>query len=215
MSSLDGVFTIQPEELFAKQTTLDRISDLTNAEAIALLPTINTLLTEEAAAWADHCANVQATRYTTIITQAHARGVDIDAIKAMALHYLLTTLPARFAVLARPNRCESLEPLSEALTALRHEVRRDRTCGRAVFGTSHRRVIYDQAFADAISAQEAILTDLENVRMDRLRKMRMMLLGEYQLVFTSTKHVATFVGTMEELGVAVEGVLSGASVGEA
>ena len=214
MSSLDGIFTLQPEELF-KATTLDRINNLSDAEAIALLPKINIILAEEAAAWADYCAKVQAKRYTTIITQAHARGVDIETIKAMALHHLLATLPARFTVLANLNRCESLEPQSEALANLRDEVRRGRTRDSAGFGASHRRFVYDQAFADAISQQEEILTDLENVRINQLRKMRMMLLGEYQLVFTSTKHVATFVGTMEELGVAVEGVLSGASVGEA
>ncbi|GAB7327147.1 hypothetical protein MBLNU13_g11063t1 [Cladosporium sp. NU13] len=214
MSSLDGIFTLQPEELFAR-TTLDRINDLSDAEAIALLPTINTILAHEAAAWADYCTSVQSKRYIAIITQAHARGTDTKTIRAVALHHLLTTLPARFAVLAKLNSCESLEPLSEATTALRDEVRRDRARGNAGLGTSHRRVIYDQAFAEAVSRQEAVLTDLENVRMNRLRQMRMMLLEAYKLAFTSAKHVVTFVGIMEELGIDIESILPGESTGEA
>jgi hypothetical protein len=214
MSSLDGIFTLQPEELFTR-TTLDRINHLSDAEAIALLPKINTILAHEAAAWADCCASVQSKRYTTIVTQAHARGTHVDTIKAMALHHLLTALPARFAVLAKLNRCDSLEPLSEALTALRDEVRRDRARGSAGLGASYRRVVYDQAFADAISQQEATLTDLENVRMNQLRQMRMMLLEAQQTAFTSTKHVVAFVGIMEELGIDIESILSGESAGEA
>ena len=164
MSSLDGIFTLQPEELFTN-TTLDRISHLSDAEAIALLPKINTFLAQEAAAWADHCARLQSKRYTTIITQAHASRTDIETIKAMAIHHILATLPARFTVLAKLNRCEPLEPLSEALSNLRDEVRRDRARGSAGFGASHRRVVYGQTFANTISEQEAILTDLENLRM--------------------------------------------------
>ena len=213
MSSLDGIFTLQPEELFTT-TTLDRISNLSDAEAIALLPNINTILAREAAGWADYCTSVQSKRYIAIITQAHARGADVETIKAMALHHLLTTLPARFAVLAKLNSCESLEPLPESLSNLRDEVRRDRARGSAGFGTSHRRIVYDQAFAEAISQQEAILTDLENMRMNQLRQMRMMLLEARQLAFTSTKHVATFVGVMEELGIDIEGILPRESTGE-
>jgi hypothetical protein len=214
MSSLDGIFTLQPEELFTR-TTLDRINHLSDAEAIALLPKINTTLAHEAATWADYCTSVQAKRYTAIITHAHARGTDVDTIKAMALHHLLTTLPARFAVLAKLNSCESLGPLSEALTALRDEVRRDRARGGASLGASHRRVVHDQAFADAISQQEAILTDLENMRMNQLRQMRMMLLEAQQTAFTGTKHVVAFVGIMEELGIDIESILPGESAGEA
>jgi hypothetical protein len=214
MSSLDGIFTLQPEELFTA-TTLDRISRLSDAEAIALLPRINDILAREAAAWAEHCASVHSKHYTAIITQAYARGTDVETIKAMAIHYLLATLPARFAVLAKINRCESLEPLSEALSTLRDEVRRDGARGSAHFGTSHRRLVRDQAFADAISEQEAILTDLENLRMDQLRQMRMMLLGARQLDFTSTKHVVAFVGMMEELGINIDGLLPGESAGQA
>ena len=214
MSSLDGIFTIQPEELFAN-TTLDRINNLSDAEAVALLPTINAILAHEAAAWADYCKSVQSKRYTVIITQAHARGTDVETIKAMALHHLLTTLPARFTVLAKLNSCEPLESLSEALSNLRVEARRDRARGSAGFGTSHRRVIYDQAFAEAISQQEAILTDLENVRMNQLRQMRMMLLEARQLAFTSTKHVVAFVGVMKELDIDIDGILPVQSAGEA
>ena len=214
MSSLDGIFTLQPEELFAN-TTLDRISHLSDAEAIALLPKITTLLAQEAAAWADHCASAQNKHYATIITQAHARGVDVDTIKAIAIHYVLATLPQRFTVLARVNRCESLAPLSEALSNLRDEVRRGRARGSPGFGASYRRVVYDQAFANAISEQEAILTDLEDLHMDHLRQMHMMLLGERRLAFTSTKHVVAFVGVMEDLGIDVGGLLLGESAGEA
>ncbi|KAM0710897.1 hypothetical protein Q7P35_001635 [Cladosporium inversicolor] len=214
MSSLEGIFTLQPEELFIA-TALDRINNLTDAEAIALLPKINTILTEEAAAWADHCATVQAKHYTTIITQAHTRGVDIETIKAIGLHHLLVALPARFAVLAKLNSCDSLEPLSEALSNLRDEVSRGRARGGTGLGVSHRRVVYDQAFADAISEQEAILNDLENMRMAQLRQMRMMLLGARPSAFTSKKQVGTFVGVLEELGVNIEGLLPGASVEEA
>ena len=214
MSSLDGIFTLQPEELFTT-TTLDRISNLSDAEAIALLPNINTILAREAAGWADYCTSVQSKRYIAIITQAHARGADVETIKAMALHHLLTTLPARFAVLAKLNSCESLEPLSASLSNLRDEVRRDWVGGSAGFGPSHRRIVYDQAFAEAISQQEAILTDLENMRMKQLRHMRMMLLEARQLAFTSTKHVVTFVAVMEELGIDIEGILPRESTGEA
>jgi hypothetical protein len=214
MSSLDGIFTLQPEELF-NNTTLDRINNLSDAEAIALLPEINNILTREAAAWADHCASAQSKRYAAIITQAHARGTDLETIKAMALHHILATLPARFAVLAKTNRCESLEPLSEALATLRDGASRDGARSSAHFGTSHRRLVRDQAFADAISEQEAILTDLENLRMDQLRQMRMMLLGARQLDFTSTKHVVAFVGMMEELGINIDGLLPGESAGQA
>jgi hypothetical protein len=214
MSSLDGIFTLQPEELFAN-TTLDQISHLSDAEAIALLPRITTLLAQEAAAWADHCTIVQSKSYTNIVGEAHARGTDVESIKAMAIHYVLATLPTRFAVLARLNRCESLQPLSETLKVLRDEVSQDRARGSAVFGVSYRRFVYDQAFAAAITEQEAILTDLENLRMDQLRKMRMMLLGASRLAFTSMKHVATFVGVMEELGIKIEGILPEASAEEA
>lgn len=214
MSSLDGIFTLQPEELF-NNTTLDRINNLSDAEAIALLPEINNILAREAAAWADHCASTRGKRHAAIITQAHARGTDLETIKAMALHHILATLPARFTVLAKLNRCESLEPLSEALSTLRDEVRRDGTRSSAHFGTSHRRLVRDQAFADAISEQEAILTDLENLRMNQLRQMRMMLLGARQLDFTSTKHVVAFVGMMEDLGIDVESILPGESTGQA
>jgi hypothetical protein len=213
MSSLDGIFTLQPEELF-NNTTLDRINHLSDAEAIALLPEINDILAREAAAWADHCASVQSKHYTAIITQAHARGTDLETIKAMALHHILATLPARFTVLARINRCEPLEPLSEALSTLRDEVRRDGARDSTHFGTSHRRLVRDQAFAQVISEQEAILTDLEDLRMNQLRQMRMMLLGARQLDFTSTKHVVAFVGMMEELGIDVEGILPRESAGE-
>lgn len=215
MSSLDGIFTIQPEELFAKQTILDRISNLTDAEAIALLPKITTVLAEEAAALQNHCTRVQSKRYTTIISQAHAQGTDVETIKAIALHYLLATLPARFAILAKLNRCESLEPLSEALSNLRDEVRPGRARGSTGFGASHRRILYDQAFANAISEQEEILTDLENMRMAQLRQMRMMLLEARPSAFTSTKQVVTFVGVLKELGIDIEGLLPGASVEEA
>jgi hypothetical protein len=133
----------------------------------------------------------------------------------MALHHILATLPARFAVLAKTNRCESLEPLSEALATLRDGASRDGARSSAHFGTSHRRLVRDQAFADAISEQEAILTDLENLRMDQLRQMRMMLLGARQLDFTSTKHVVAFVGMMEELGINIDGLLPGESAGQA
>lgn len=208
MSSLDGIFTLQPEELF-NNTTLDRINNFSDREAIALLPHLNNALAREAAAWAEHCAIVQSKRYTTIITQAHARGTDVETIKAMAIHHLLATLPARFAVLAKMNRCESLDALSEALSNLRDEARLDRARDSAHFGTSHRRVVRDQTFADAISKQEAILTELENIRGDQLRQMRMMLLGARQLDFTSTKHVVAFVGMMEELGIDVDGILPG------
>lgn len=208
MSSLDGIFTLQPEELFTT-TTLDRINSLSDAEAITLLPTINTILAHEAAAWADYCTSVQSKCYIAIITQAHARGTDIEIVKAMALHHLLTTLPARFAVLAKLNSCESFEPLSEALTALRDEVRRGRARGGEGLGASHRRIVYDQAFADAISQQEAILTDLENVRMNQLRQMRMILLEAQQTAFTGTKHVVKFAGIMEDLGIDIESILPG------
>ena len=58
------------------------------------------------------------------------------------------------------------------------------------------------------------MTDLENMRMNQLRQMRMMLLEARQLAFTSTKHVATFVGVMEELGIDIEGILPRESTGE-
>ena len=214
MSSLDGIFTLQPEELFAR-TTLDRIKNLSDAEAIALLPAINNILAHEATTWADYCTSVQSKRYTTIITQAHARGTHVETIKAMALHHILSTLPARFAILAKLNRCDSLQPLSEALTALRDEVRRDRARGGAGLGASYRRIVYDQAFAEAISQQEAILTDLEDMRMNQLRQMRMMLLEPRQLDFTSTEHVVTFVGIMAELGIDIGSILPGENTGEA
>ena len=214
MSSLDSIFTLQPEELFA-DTTLDRISHLPDAEAIALLPRITTLLAQEAAAWADHCTIVQSRSYINIVSEAHARGTDAESIKAMAIHYVLATLPARFAVLAELNRCESLRPLSETLTVLRDEVSQDRARGSAAFGASHRRFVYDHAFATGITEQEAFLTDLENLRMDQLRKMRTMLLGVSRLAFTSTKHVATFVGVMEDLGIKIEGILPEVSAEEA
>jgi hypothetical protein len=188
-----------------------RINNLSDAEAIALLPQINNTLAREAAAWADHCASVQSKRYASIITQAYARGTDVETIKTMALHHILATLPARFTVLAKLNRCQSLEPLSEALSKLCNDVRRDRARGSAHFGTSHRRLVRDQAFADAISEQEAVLTDLENIRGNQLGQMRMMLLGARQLDFTSTKHVVAFVGMMEDLGIDTGGILAGES----
>ena len=216
MSSLDATFTLQPEELFTN-TTLDQINDLSDAEANALIPKITTILAQEAAAWADHCSRVQSNRYTTIITQAHARGFDLEAIKATAINYVLATLPAHFAVLAKLNRCEALEPLSEVLAGLRDEIRRERArgSGRVGFGASFRRLVYDRAFAEAISEQEVVLTELEDLRMEQLRRMRMMLLGEGRLNFTSAKHVVAFVGIMEELGIDVESGLQGASAGEA
>jgi hypothetical protein len=210
MSSLDGIFTLQPEELFAN-TTLERISHLSDAEAVALLPKINIFLAQEAAAWTDHCTNVQSKHYTAIISKAHARRVDVESVKAMAIHHVLATMPERFAILAKLNRCELLQPLSETLTVLRDEVSQDRTRGGAAFGASHRRFVYGHAFAAVVSEQEAILTELENLRLDQLRKIRMMLLATDQLAFTSTKHVVAFVSILEELGVKTEDILPGVS----
>lgn len=207
MSFLDGIFTLQPEELF-KKSPLEQINDLSDAEAIALLPKINTLLAQEAAAWADHCASVQSKRYTIIITQAHAQGVAVEVIKAMAIHHVLVSLPARFAVLARMNRSEPLEPLSEVLTVVSNGVQQSEASGNAEYGRASRRnVVYDREFAEAISEQEATLTDLENLRMDQLRRMRMMLSGARQLDFTSTEHVVAFVSMMEEFGIDLELIL--------
>ena len=73
----------------------------------------------------------------------------------------------------------------------------------------------EQVYLCWISQQEAILTDLENVRMNQLRQMRMILLEAQQTAFTGTKHMVAFVGIMEELGIDIESILPGESAGEA
>jgi hypothetical protein len=98
---------------------------------------------------------------------------------------------------------------------LRDEVHQDRARGRAGFGAYHRRIVYDQEFAHAISVQEGILTALEDGRMDQLRQMRSFLVGTRPLAFTSTKHVVAFVGVMEDLSIDIEGLLPGESAEEA
>lgn len=213
MSSLDAIFTLQPEEVF-EQTMLREISNLPDDEAIALLPRIASILAQEATAWAQHCAIVQSNNYASIIAEAYLPGADLETVKAKALYYVLETMPARFAALAGKNGVESLEPLSETLTILRNQVGRNGVRGSVEFGRADfRQLLHHAGFARAIAEQEEVMTELEDARLNHLRRMRMMLLGTRQLDFTSTKHVAGFVGMMEELGVDVQGIFLGAESG--
>lgn len=214
MSSLDAIFSLQPEEVF-KQTPLQRINSLSDAEAIALLPRIVSVLAQESTAWTNHCAIVQSNDYASIVAEAYLPGADLETIKAKALYHVLETMPARFAVLAGKHRVESLEPLSETLTILRSQVGRNGIRGRVEFGRADfRQTLHHAGFVRAIAEQEETMTELENARLNHLRRMRMMLLGTRRLDFTSTEHVAEFVGVMEELGVDVQRVFLEEKLGE-
>lgn len=202
MSSLDGIFTLQPEKLF-EESILERINNLSDADALALLPAIGQILTEEVAAWADYCATVQSTSYATIISQLHAPGgADVDAIKAIFTHHVLETIPARFAILASKNRSEPRGPLPEIITVLRDQVQRYGTRGGAEFVRDARhRSAYGHHFAKAMSELEATMTGLENSRLEQLTRVHMLLLGQFRLKLTSTKHVVAFVAMVEEMGI--------------
>lgn len=213
MSSLDGIFTLQPEEVFTR-TTLERIKSLPDVEAVALLPRIASTLAQEATAWANHCALVQSNDYASIISEASLPGADLEIVKAKAIYHVLETMPARFAILAGKNGVESLEPLSETLTILRNQMNRNGVRGSAGFGKSgFRQMVHHAGFARAIAEQEELMAELENLRLNHLRKMRMMLLGTRQLDFTSTEHVVELVSVMEEMGVDLGGIFPGAESG--
>jgi hypothetical protein len=201
MSSLDGVFTLQAEELFEK-STLERINDLSDAEAIALLPAIHAILDEEVASWANHCEVVQSINYNTIVTKLHELGADVEMIITMATYHVLVTVPTRFAVLDSKSRGKSREPLSKILDVLRGQIQRYATPNGAEYVMdTQRHSFYSHDFAKAMSELEATMTGLENSRMEQLRRVRMVLFGELRAKLTNTKHVVAFVIAMERMGI--------------
>jgi hypothetical protein len=201
MYSLDGVFTLQPEEIFEK-STLERVNELSDAEATALLPAIHTILNEEVAAWADHCAIAQSMSYNTIVTRLHEPGADVEAIKAMATYHKLETVPARFAVLVSKSCGKLREPLSKILNILHRQVQRYATINSVgIFLDTQRRSVYSHGFAKAMSELEATMTGLENSRMEQLRQVHKVLFEERRVQFTSTKHVVAFLVVIEEMGI--------------
>jgi hypothetical protein len=201
MPSLDGVFTLQPEEMFEK-STLERINDLSDAEAIALLPAIHAILDEEVASWANHCEVVQSINYNTIVTKLHQLGADVEMITTMATYHVLVTVPTRFAVLDSKSRGKPREPLSKILDVLRGQIQRYATPNGAEYiMDSRRHSFYSHGFANAMSELEATMTGLENSRMEQLRRVRMVLFGELRAKLTSTKHVVAFVIAMERMGI--------------
>lgn len=198
MSSLDGITTLQPEEMWPK-TTLEKITDLSSAEALALLPKVGLILAHEASSWAYHCTIVQSDDYSALLARAYYAGADANATKEMAIHHVGEKMPARFAVLSRKTRGQTLEPLSGILRVLRDQVQR--------LGDRHQG-IYNDVFTKAVLQQEALLTELEEVRGAQLRQLQMMMvIGMEESQITETKHVVAFVGAMVELGVDVDGVL--------
>lgn len=195
MSSLDGIFTLHPDELWKPKTTLSKIASLSNPEALALLPKIGTLLAQEANAWAEHIAVAQSDSYTTILARAHAAGAAPIAVQEMATHHVAETMPARFAALNSKNGGEKLEPLSGMLRVLREQV------------LGVRQVVYDPSFDWAVLRLEALMTDLEFLRLTQLRQLQVVIGGSGYRRFKETEHVVAFVGAMVELGVDVDGLL--------
>jgi hypothetical protein len=201
MSSLDGVFTPQPEEMFEK-STLERINDLSDADAVALLPAIHAIFNEEVAAWANHCDVVQSISYNTIVTKLHEPGADVEVINTMATYHVLETVPTRFAVLDSKSRGKPREPLSKILNVLRDQIQRYATPNGAEYVMdTQRHSFYSHDFAKAMSELEATMTSLENSRMEQLRRVHMVLFGELRAKLTSTKHVVAFVIAMERMGI--------------
>lgn len=194
MSSLDGIFTLHPDELWKPKTTLSKIASLSNPEALALLPKIGTLLAQEANAWAEHIAVAQSDNYTTIL-RAHEAGAAPIAVQEMATHHVVETMPARFAALNSKNGGEAMEPFSAMLGVLRQQV------------LGVRQVVYDPSFDWAVLRLEALMTDLEFVRLTQLRQLQVVIRGSGYRRFRETKHVVAFVGAMVELGVDVDGLL--------
>lgn len=201
MSSLDSIFTLQPEELFEK-STLEKIKDLPDAQAIALLPAIGNILAGEIAAWAKHCAIVQSTSHATLMSQLYVpEEADMNALIATVTHHLLETMPARFAVLASKSHGEPLEPMSEIMTVLHNQVQRYGTrVGMEIVRRGHH-------FTKAVSELEATMTALENSRMEQLMRVRTLLLGTWRLRLPSTKHVVALVAAMDEMGVDFESMV--------
>lgn len=207
MSSLDATYTLQPEELWP-QTTLQKINNLSDADAVALLPRLSIVLQEEINAWSRHCTTAQSTTFASIISQADIPGADLENIKAKAIHHVLQTMPARFRVLACKNRVAPLGPLSETLNALKHQVDRNSLSSSTTeIGSAHFQfMVQHVGFARTISEQEDLMTELEVGHLNQLRQMLMMISGTRWLNFTSTQHIVEFAKTMQELDADIDSI---------
>lgn len=113
----------------------------------------------------------------------------------MATHHVAEMMPARFAALASKNGGEKLRSLSGMLGVLREQV------------LGVRQVVYEQSFAWAVLRLEALMTDLEFVRLTQLRQLQVVIGGSGYRSFKETEHVVAFVGAMVELGIDVDGLL--------
>jgi len=154
---------------------------------------------------------VRATQYSDIITQANGDPKNAAA-KAKALIYLLETMPARYAALAKINQAEPVE-LSETNDNLLKQLK---TSPRDVkLSKAHEYLLGDPGTARQVEEQEVEMAELEMLHMESLSKLRMPFLTRGFENFKRPQDVKAIITAMKAVGVSVEAAMNGSEVADA
>lgn len=174
-------------------------------ELFQLLPKLRNIVLHECEAWSRHMKISRATQYSDIITQANGDPKNAAA-KGRALIYLLETLPARYAALAKTNQAEQIE-LSETNDNLLNQLKTS-PCD-VKLSKAHEYLLSDPDTARQVKMQEVELGELEMLRMEVLSKMKRFFVTRGFENFQKSEDVVAVIEAMEAVGISVESALSG------